>query len=308
MPKTRANSRQLWRRRIRPVSVRVGSIELITAGLDRYDWTDPYYTALDLPWRWFFAAVLAYEFLANAMFASLYLLRPGAIANLPPGSWSQAFFFSVETFATVGYGVMAPVSTYGHVLATMEIFCGLTSTAVITGLLFVRLSRPRSRLVFARNLVVGPIDGKTTLSVRFVNQRTSLIYDADVRFMLGMRETTTEGHVFWRTYELPLLQEPTRLVSLFFIASHEIDVHSPLLGMTAPDLEAAGAQFLISVSGTDATLAAPIHAMQGYRPADVLFGYSFCDILSLDANNRPHIDLRRVHEVAPAGPVAAKSD
>jgi inward rectifier potassium channel len=303
-----ANSRRRWRRKSKPVSVRIGSIDLITAGLDRYDWTDPYYTALALPWRWFFAAVFAYQFLVNAMFASLYLLQPGAIANLTPGSWSQAFFFSVETFATVGYGLMAPVTTYGHLLATVEIFTGLTSTAVITGVLFVRLSRPRSRIVFARNLVVGPIDGKTTLSARFVNHRTSLIYDADVRFMLGVRDKTTEGHFFWHTYELSLLQGPSRLVSLFFIASHEIDVHSPLHGMTAADLEAAGAQFLVTVSGTDATLAAPIHAMQGYRPADVLFGYSFCDILGLDANDRPHIDLRRVNEVAPVSPVTAEGD
>ena len=299
MVKLRAGSGQRWRHRRRPIAVRVGSLDLITVGLSRYDWTDPYYTALDIPWRWFFAAVLAYQFLANAAFASLYMIQPGSIANLTPGSWTEAFFFSVETFATVGYGIMAPVTTYGHVLATVEIFTGLTSTAVITGVLFVRLSRPRSRIVFARNMVVGPSDGKTTLSARFVNHRTNLIYDAEVRLVLGMRDQTAEGHFFWHTYELPLALAQARVVSLFFAANHVIDENSPLHRMTAADLEAAGAQFLVTVSGIDATLAAPVHAMQGYRPADVLFGHSFGDIVSIDSDHRPHIDLRRVHEVAP---------
>ena len=95
----------------------------------------------------------------------LYAIRPDSIANLPPGRWSDAFFFSVETFATVGYGVMAPRTQYGHSVATTEIFLGLLSTAVLTGLIFVRFARPRANIEFSRNATIAPEDGVPTLAV-----------------------------------------------------------------------------------------------------------------------------------------------
>ena len=104
------------------------------------------------------------------------MLQPGSVSNVRPGSLSDAFFFSVQTFATVGYGAMSPQTTYGHVISAIEIFVGLMSIAVIAGVVFVRFSRPRSRLTFARNLVIGPADGGTALTARIVNRRHNPLY------------------------------------------------------------------------------------------------------------------------------------
>ena len=160
------------RSRMREVGAQFGGTEIVTTDAPRYDWRDPYHALLAMRWWPFLLLVLAVYLALNAAFASLYALRPGCVANLPVGRWDDAFFFSVETFGTVGYGAMAPTTTYGHLVATSEIFLSLLSTAVLTGLVFARFARPRADLEFARHATIAPQDGVPTLSLRFGNRRT----------------------------------------------------------------------------------------------------------------------------------------
>jgi len=134
--------------------------------------------------------VLGYLSCLNAAFGTLYALSPGSVANLPPGHWDDAFFFSVETFATVGLGVMAPQTPYGHVVATAEIFLGLLSTAVLTGLIFVRFARPRANMEFSRQITIAPHDGVPTLSLRLGNRRTGTIFQGKACLTLVRRYHT----------------------------------------------------------------------------------------------------------------------
>ena len=137
------------RRAPRNTTIRAGSIEVIKRGASRYDFHDPYHVALSMSWRGFAVAFVGLELCINLVFALLYFVNPGCIAGARPGSFTDAFFFSLETLATVGYGTMAPAKFYGHAVSAIEIVSGMAFTAIMTGLLFVRFSKPRSRILFA---------------------------------------------------------------------------------------------------------------------------------------------------------------
>ena len=224
---------------------------------------------------------------------------PGSVANLPAGRWDDAFFFSVETFATVGYGVMAPQATYGHIVTTVEIFLGLLSTAVLTGLIFVRFARPRASMEFSRQITVAPHDGVPTLSLRLGNRRTGTIYHANASLTFLRQYTSLEGQLMWRVHDLPLMRSQIQALSLAWTLRHAIDADSPLHGLTPEQLVEMDAQFVISITGTDATLAAPVHAVHAYEPTDMLWGFRFADVMTIDARGRTQVELARLHEVVP---------
>ena len=135
--------------RKRATRVRVGAFEFKKKGVSRFDLRDPYHLAIVLTWPQFLGALLALYLLVNLGFATIFWLVPGSVANVRQDSFADAFFFSIETLATVGYGDMHPATLYGHVAASTEIVCGLAFTAILTGLTFVRFSRPRAKFVFA---------------------------------------------------------------------------------------------------------------------------------------------------------------
>jgi inward rectifier potassium channel len=287
------------RPRQRGTMVRIGS-ETVSTDARRYDWRDPYHALLTLKWPVLLGLVLGYYVCVNALFGTLYFLVPGSVANLRPGDWEDAFFFSVETFATVGYGVMAPQTRFGHSVATAEIFTGLLSSAVITGLIFVRFARPRPSIVFSRNLTISTLDAVPTLMARVGNRRAGTIYGAEARLMIFARHDAPEGYVHWRARELALARSRFQAFSLSWTIMHRIDESSPLHGLTYDDLIAREAEFALSISGTDATLAAPVHAMHNYTPDDMLWGHRFADMVTVDADGRTRVQLARLHDVVEA--------
>ncbi len=300
--------RRLWpRRRTRrgtgPMHPPIG----MGPGVKRYDWGDPYYIALALPWRWFLVLTMAYYLLVNLFFAALYVLQPGSVSNVGPGALGDAFFFSVQTFATVGYGAMSPQSMYGQVVSAIEIFVGLMSVAVIAGVVFVRFSRPHSRLSFARNLVIGPADGGSALSARIVNRRFNPLYNVEARMVLISRHHPERGASVWRIRDLPLVRERSLVEMMSWTVVHMIDPSSPLAGLDAADLGHAQAQIMVSITATEGTTLSPLHGFHLFHVADILFGYAFAELISEDAAGHPRFDLGRADQVvrlegdAPAG-------
>jgi inward rectifier potassium channel len=280
--------------------VAFGGTELVTTDAPRFDWRDPYHALLAIGWGPFLLGVVACYLGLNAVFGTLYALQPGSIANLPPGRWDNAFFFSVETFGTVGYGVMAPQSLYGHIVATVEIFSGLLCTAVLTGLIFVRFARPRANMEFSRQITIAPHDGVPTLSLRLGHRRTGTIYHADASLTLIRRHKTLEGHVMWRAYDLVLMRSRVQALSLAWTLRHVIDATSPMHGLSVEELIETDAQFVVSITGTDATLAAPVHAVRAYEPGDLLWGFRFADVMTVDGRGRTRVEMARLHDVIPA--------
>src|SRR5690242_9160024 len=153
------------------VKVQAGRFEFVKLNAARFDWRDAYHLILTLSWAQFAGVVLGVYVLINLLFASFYALGGRCVAELPPGSFVDAFFFSVETLATVGYGHMYPDSFYGHCVTTLEIMVGMFGMAVITGVIFVRFSRPTARLLFSNRAVIGPFNGTPTLMLRVANLR-----------------------------------------------------------------------------------------------------------------------------------------
>ena len=197
-------SNRTHQRKPKPVPIGRQEMGLSALGAQRFDLRDPYHLAVSLSWPAFTVAMLACWLAINLVFASLYWLRPGDVANTVPGSFSDVIFFSIETLATVGYGVMAPATLYGHIVSAVEIVTGMAFTAIVTGLLFVRFSRPKAKIVWADGVVVTTHNGRPTLMLRVVNGRVTTMSSATARLFVLLAEQTAEGTTIRRVHELRL--------------------------------------------------------------------------------------------------------
>ena len=205
--------------------------------------------------------VLAVYILINLVFASLYLLGGRCIAELPPGSFYEAFFFSVETLATVGYGHMYPDTFYGHFVTTAEIVVGMFGMAAITGLIFVRFSRPTARILFSKCAVISPFDGVPTLMLRVANQRHIAMAEAEFRVMLFRDEPIKEEASVRRFYPLKLQFDRMIVFPVALTLRHVIDESSPLHGMTSEDLlKNSDTRLMASIVCIDTVIPAPSRA------------------------------------------------
>jgi inward rectifier potassium channel len=279
--------------------LRLGSYEFKKKGVSRFDLRDPYHLAVALTWPQFLAALLALYLSVNVVFAILFWLVPGSVANARPDSFSDAFFFSIETLATVGYGKMYPATLHGHMVASIEIVCGLAFTAVLTGLTFVRFSRPRAKLIFAANPVVAMHNGKPTLMVRIGNGRAAVLADARAQLNVLLTETTTEGKVFHRAQELQLERAHIPIFPLFWTLMHVLDERSPLNGYDAARAVKANAQVFVAIEARDPTLATTVHDIRNYPAEDVRFGMRYTEAVTTARDGTPVLDLTAIGALEP---------
>lgn len=295
---------KILRPRVGPVrgGFQMGNSEIRRIGVRGWNWSDMYHWMLTLSWFHFFLLVGLLYFATNLTFATAFYLVPGSVSNARPGSFIDVVFFSIETLATVGYGYMNPGSTYGHVVASTEILLGMVEVAAVTGLLFARFSRPTSRIMFSSVAVITPFNGVPTLMLRAGNERANLILEASARASLVRRETTLEGQLFTRFYDLKLERDDTSVFALSWTIMHMIDESSPLWGKSQQDLHDEGTSLSVSVSGTDDTLNDFVHARQVYSAEHIMFGHHFADIMSdkIEGNVRI-LDFGKFHDTHPDG-------
>ena len=271
----------------------------VRQGLPRHWWNDHYHRALTLPW-WGFLLIAAGVYIAiNLVFTGLYLLQDGSIANVAHDDVLNAFFFSVQTMATIGYGQLVPRTVYANALVTVEALIGLLMIALTTGLLFARYSRPTARILFSEVAVIGRHDGQPTLFVRAGNARHNQILEATVTMSLLRNEVTLEGIALRRFYDLVLARGRTPVFGLTFLLMHPLDEASPLYGATTEDLEAAEAEIVVSVTGLDETMSQTIHARTSYTAGEIVWGHRFADIMGHTAEGRRTIDFSRFHDTIP---------
>jgi len=237
--------------------------------------------------------------LVNVVFATLFWLVPGSVANARPHSFGDAFFFSIETLATVGYGEMYPTTLYGHVIAATEIVGGLGFTAIVTGLTFVRFSRPRPKLVFASNPVVAMHNGTPTLMLRIGNGRPTLLLDATAKLNVLLAAMSSEGKRFPRVQELRLERAHLPAFPLTWTLMHVLDEHSPLHGFDTARAIAANAQLFVTLEARDPTLAASVNDIRNYAPEDIRFGMRYADALFIAEDGTPVADLSKIGDLEP---------
>jgi inward rectifier potassium channel len=272
---------------------------VLAIGLERPWFGDLYHRILTIGWPSFFAAALGAYIATNIVFALLYLAQPGAIANARPGTFADAFFFSVETISTIGYGQMVPATLYANLVMTGESAVGLLILALATGLIFARFSRPTARVLFSRVAVIGPHNGQPALSVRVANVRQNQILAAEVTMTLVRDEISAEGDRRRRFYDLPLLRDRSPIFALSFTVLHEINSDSPLFDCRAEALAAGNGELVVTASGIDETLVARVHARTSYLPDEILWNRRFADIFGWTADGRRVIDYRHFHDTEP---------
>ncbi len=277
--------------------VKLGGREIFTEGLSRAIFHDLFHYFMTASWPQVFGTLAAFFLGFDVLFGFLYHLEPGCIANLNPPGFAGAFFFSVETFATVGYGDMHPQTLYGHVVAMAEIFVGLMSLALMTGIMFARFSRPRARFMFTRNAVVRPVDGKTTLLIRAANERQNVVQDAFAQLRMLRDEITEEGFRIRRVIDLPLVRSQHPMFVLGWTLMHVIDDASPLKSESAESLREAAAALVLSLNGTDETTGQVLMARAEYSSDDIRWNASFHDILEQAEDGTLHVDYSKFHEV-----------
>jgi len=257
---------------------------------------DVYHLLLTMPWRWFFGVQAVAYLVFNAVFALFYVAVPGSVANARPGSFTDAFFFSVQTMATIGYGVMAPATLYGNVMVTIEALLGFASFAVAAGLIFGRFSQPTARVLFSRVAVVTSFNGVPTLMFRCANERANQIFEARVHVDFARQEMSAEGMELRRSYELGLARDRNPQFSLSWTVMHPIDVASPLYGIDPDLLAGQEASIVVTLTGIDETLSQTVFARTAYRADEILWGRKFVDILSETEEGETLVDYRRFHE------------
>jgi inward rectifier potassium channel len=279
--------------------VRVGRRKVVTQGIATPLFHDLFHHFMTVSWPRLFGTLATFFLVFDLLFGFLYYLVPGCIANLNPPGFAGDFFFSVETLATVGYGEMHPESFYGHSVAMIEIFVGLMSLALITGLMFARFSRPHARFLFTRNAVVRPVAGKSTLIFRAANERQNVVQDASARLRMLRDEVTDEGYRIRRIVDLPLLRSQHPMFSLGWTIMHVIDAASPLCSETAESLSNSKTAFILSVSGTDENTGQTLMARSEYSSDDIRWNATFHDILEESPDGTLHVDYGRFHDIDP---------
>jgi len=279
--------------------IRFNDREILTTGLHRRVWQDLFHYCMTVSWPVLFISLAVAFLVFNFIFATIYAAIPGGIANLNPTGFAGAFFFSVETLATVGYGDMHPESLLGHTVASVEIFVGMMSMALVTGVMFARFSRPTARFLFSRVGVIRPLHGKPVLMLRAANARQNIIMEASARLRLIRSTVTVEGYRLRQIDDLILMRSEHPLFVFGWNLMHIIDEKSPLFGETAESLESAGAIINLTLSGTDETTGQELMARHAYSAKSIHWNHTFRDIISMTQEGLDQFDYSKFHDVEP---------
>jgi inward rectifier potassium channel len=282
---------------------RDGSFNVTRTGLGFLDSFAPYHLLLTTSWSGFLAAVIVAYLALNFVFAIAYIAcGPDALfgsgAAMMGGRFAQGFFFSIQTFATIGYGQVAPNGTAANLVVTVEALVGVMYQALATGLLFARFTRPTAALLFSRTAVVGPYGDGQGLMLRIANRRRSEIIELQAQVLFSALEDDNRGGKVRRYKPLALERNKVTFFPLSWTIVHPIDDASPLAGRTREELERAEAEILVLLSGIDEAVEQTVHARSSYRAEEIVWDARFQSMyLHTDARSRVSVDISRVHEI-----------
>jgi inward rectifier potassium channel len=269
-------------------------------GLQRKPWRDVYPFLLATTWPRLLSMIAVLYLAFNALFGAIYYYGdPGGIENADPHSYLDNFFFSIQTWATIGYGKLVPVHLFSHIIVTIESFLGMLSVAMITGLLFAKFSRPNARVVFSKVAVVTTWDGQRSLLFRLANERGTQIVDAQMTVTLNRVETTADGGSVRRFLDLKLTRNKNPNFLFAWTVIHPIDETSPLFHLTMEELTRGDSIIGVSLVGIDEVFNQTVYARYSYTPADVRWGHDFMPILSRGEQGQRVIDYSHFHDTEP---------
>lgn len=279
-----------------------GSFNVERTGLSLFSSLNLYHALLALSWKVFLALVLLLYFLSNIFFGVLYAsFGPEALVDISStptdNLFIRGFFFSVQTFATIGYGTIHPVGIVPNMLVTIESYYSLIANALITGVVFARFARPTAKIVYSEIAVIAPYRGITGLMFRLVNGRSNQLIEVTANVMYA--RFVYENGIRVRRFDLlDLERKKVAFLPLAWTIVHPIDGDSPLFGVNEEDLHNSDAEFLVLLRATDETFAAVVHTRSSYKPEEVRFGSKFVSIYNEVEEGEPlSIDIRKLSEI-----------
>lgn len=281
---------------------RDGSFNVVRDGLPWWASLSLYHALLRLSWPRFLGLLALAYVTVNTVFATLYLLcGPGGLHGPAPvpleGRFLQAFFFSVETFGTIGYGAVYPAGVAANTVMTMESFAGLTSLALATGIVFARFARPTARILFSRQAVIAPYRGGRAFEFRMMNLRSSQLVQLAAQVTLSWIELR-DGRPFRNYYLLPLERSGVAFFPLTWTVVHPIDEASPLHSATPERLAAQRAEFIVLLSAFDETFSQTVHTRSSYSFEEIVWGARFANVFNHDDPRQViSVDASRLHEI-----------
>ncbi len=284
------------RRSLIKLEQRDGVLQIVGSNSWYSYFRDPYHLLLTIPWVGFLAIVVIFDIFLNAVFAFLYLLDANAIAGIEKTGFLEAFFFSVQTLASIGYGVMNPHTLYANLIVTLESIASLMLFAVITGIAFTRFAKSASRVMFSHVATIHNYNGIPTLMFRAANERRNNILEAKLSVYLMIDEISAEGQMMRRLHELKLVRDQSPVFLLSWTVMHTIDQSSPLYGLTLETMERLHAQILVSLTGVDETIEGTIHARHIYAARNLMFDRRFVDVIHMGADGHRYLDYTHFHE------------
>src|SRR6202158_4095682 len=285
---------------------RDGSFNVALSGLGILESLAPYHQMLTISWAGFLGLVGLLYLVINLVFAAAYLAcGPDALlgsgAQMLGGRFSRAFFFSIQTFATIGYGQIGPNGLAANMVVTVEALVGLMYQALATGLLFARFARPTASILFSRHSVIAPYSTGRGLMFRIVNRRRrNEIIELEAQVLFSSLEPDQRGGTVRRYSPLPLERNKVTFFPLSWTVVHPIDDTSPLAGATPEELERTQAEILVLLSGIDETFEQTIHARSSYRANEIVWDARFQSMFVPTAPQpRVSVDISRLHEIEP---------
>ncbi len=259
-----------------------GSFNVRRTGLPLITSLNLFHTVMTMSWRVFLSLVLLLYFLSNIIFGAIYAsIGTGALVDTSStpmeSAFLRAFFFSVQTFATIGYGTIHPVGVIPNLIVTIESYYSLLANALITGVVFARFARPTARVVFSEVAVIAPYRGITGLMFRLVNGRSNQMIEVEAKVMFA-RFCDENGKSVRKFDELDLERRKVAFFPLSWTVVHPIDEKSPLYGMTDADLRNSDAEIMILLSAADETFAQVVHTRTSYKADQIRVGSKFISI------------------------------
>lgn len=285
---------------------RDGSFNVDRTGLSFWSSFSLYHSLLNMTWSRFLSVLTVFYVLTNAVFAFAYMLcgrgsLARSIGDASRVGFQDAFFFSVQTFSTIGYGNLSPVGFAANIIVTVEALAGLLCVALATGLVFARFARPTAKVIFSSRAVVAPYREMTAFMFRVTNGRRSQLIELQATVLFARFEEV-EGRRLRRFYPLKLERDRVVFFPLSWTIVHPIDEESPLRGLTYDDLQNSEAEFLVLFKGTDETFSQGVHTRSSYKAHEVVWNARFSDIYNRSASSQLlTVDIRRLHDIERVG-------
>ena len=281
-----------------------GSFNVVREGLGPMSSLSLYHWLLTISWPRFLGFVAVTYVAVNMLFGGAFLLCgpnalqsvTGVFANQP---FYRAFFFSVDSFATIGYGNIVPVGVAANTLVTIEAFMNILGIALATGVIFSRFSRPSAKIIYSRNAIVAPYQETTALEFRIANGRSSQLIDVQVQVILTRMELVA-GTKVRKFYDLELERERVVFFALSWTVVHPIDPKSPMWNSTREEMLDSDAEILILLSGTDETISQTVHSRSSYKADEIVWGARFTNMfMRTEEEGIVGMNLTRIHDIEP---------